>query len=133
MPSCLRVKNGGAWLLYSAAIILGISLSGCVPIYSGVTPSVVGYVEEARTGKPIPGATVSIEHSKQATTITDDKGFYELQRTKGLNLLILGPMDRCAKLNVTCDGYLPARQLFGVDQLCTSRRSINITLEPIKP
>ena len=73
---CLRAA---ATVAIVTAIALGTILA---PVSSGTTGKIKGYVRDATTGEPIPGANVYIREIRRGAT-TDHEGFYVI--------LLVGP------------------------------------------
>ena len=99
-------------------ILGGLLVSGCVPGPVSSSPAVSGAVTDARTGRPIPGAAVTISvyprlplrdgiAPSEPGTVTGDDGRFALARRYSLGLIgYLGdPPTYFAQVHVAKEGY----------------------------
>jgi hypothetical protein len=109
--------TGGVGLLVSAGLCFGVAGSG-IDWIGGQTAVLTVRVVDAHTGRPVPGATVCLSHSKESEPSvgrTDADGKVELSHgfmTVGMDTLVQRTGVYCLgweTLSVEADGYQALR------------------------
>ena len=107
-------------------------MTGCIPGYVNTSPRLRGRVCDARTKKPVTGATVKLESGRPVATKTDAKGEFTLQSKKKIGLIWLLPIDRPLRpvwLVILHKGYQPTWKDANLHYCCP----LEVTLEPNTP
>ena len=92
-----------------------ISLSACAPGLVFRSPSIDGFVTDARTHRPVSGALVVVTRGRVSLAKgplpsgrTDTRGHFHLAAQSGLGLAYIGPGDPAplvVPIEITRDGY----------------------------
>jgi hypothetical protein len=98
---------------YFAAIPFLLFLSGCIEITTYVSPAASGTVIDARSQRPIPGATVSVdEHPGLFAQTNPDGQFALLPITRKTHIFVLAPYESLppsGTLVISAEGYAPTQ------------------------
>lgn len=94
---------------YAVAVSFLMSLSGCIEITTYVSPSASGTVIDGASGKPIQGATISIDDHPGLFAQTNSEGqFVLVPATRKTHIFALGPYESLppgGTVVVSADGY----------------------------
>ena len=94
---------------YAVALLLLMSLSGCIEITTYVSPSASGTVIDAASQKPIQGATISVDdHPGLFAQTNSDGQFLLVPATRKTRIFVLAPyrsLPPGGTVVVSADGY----------------------------
>ena len=94
---------------YAVALLLLMSLSGCIEITTYVSPSASGTVVDAASEKPIQGATISVDdHPGLFAQTNSDGQFLLVPATRKTRIFVLAPyrsLPPGGTVVVSADGY----------------------------